>query len=140
MELEQREGRVHRFKGHAIRKNIAMLHLMQALESGESDLWKAMFSVANEHISDNGRGLIPYWLYQVENGAWIERHVPMYPLSKDIVRYADLRRSLGAYRMVFGQPRQDELLEYLLDKLDPEKLEECIENARIDLSPPKINL
>ena len=138
VELEQREGRVHRYKGHAIRKNIAMLHLMEALESGYQDLWVAMFRVADKHISDNGRGLIPYWLYQVENGAWVERHVPMYPLSKDIVRYSDLRRSLGAYRMVFGQPRQDELLEYLLDKLDPEKLEKCVESARIDLSPPRI--
>lgn len=139
VELEQREGRVHRFKGHAIRKNIAMLHLMQALESEDTDLWAAMFRAADKHISDNGRGLIPYWLYQVENGAWVERHVPMYPLSKDIERYADLRRSLGAYRMVFGQPRQDELLEYLLDKLEPDKLERCVENARIDLSPPRID-
>jgi hypothetical protein len=38
--------------------------------------------------------------------------------------------------MVFGQPRQDELLEYLLVNLDGEKLKLCVENARIDLSPP----
>jgi len=138
VELEQREGRVHRFKGHAIRKNIAMLHLMQALEDGAADPWEAMFRIADTHVSDNGRGLIPYWLYQVEDGAWIERHVPMYPLSKDVVRYENLQRALVAYRMVVGQPRQDELLAYLLEKLAPEKLEKCVEQARIDLSPPRI--
>ncbi|MEX2523716.1 MAG: DEAD/DEAH box helicase [Gammaproteobacteria bacterium] len=136
VELEQREGRVHRFKGHAIRKNIAMKYLLQALESGEKDLWYAMFRLAAESVRDDSGGLIPYWLYQMRDGAWVERHVPMYPLSKDVARYADLRRSLGAYRMVFGQPRQDELLEYLFDRIEPGKMEMCVENARIDLSPP----
>lgn len=135
VELEQREGRIHRFKGHAIRKNIAKKHLQEVLASRETNLWELMFRTADLSIDNNGRGLIPYWLYQVADGAWIERHIPMYPLSKDIHRYTELLRSLGAYRIVFGQPRQDELIEYLLDNVDKEKLELYVKTARIDLSP-----
>jgi hypothetical protein len=40
-------------------------------------------------------------------------HTPLYPLSRDTARYSGLQRALGAYRMVFGQPRQDELMAYL---------------------------
>src|SRR5947209_3751454 len=38
--------------------------------------------------------------------------------------------------MVFGQPRQDDLLEYLLRRLHPDQLSEELQTLRIDLSPP----
>jgi hypothetical protein len=43
---------------------------------------------------------------------------------------------LAAYRMVFGQPRQEDLLRYLLAEVPPDKLEEAASKFRIDLSPP----
>lgn len=81
--------------------------------------------------------LVPYWLYPIEGGAWIERHVLLYPYSRDERRYRALQRSLGAYRMVFGQPRQDELLAYLLSRVDAERLEQLSDSLRIDLAPPR---
>src|SRR5690606_39572566 len=57
-------------------------------------------------------------------------------LSKDEIRYKSLQKSLGAYRMVFGQPRQDELLAYMLSKLDESKLAPLSQLLRIDLAPP----
>ena len=33
VDLEQREGRVHRYKGHAVRRNVATAHGEDALES-----------------------------------------------------------------------------------------------------------
>ena len=80
---------------------------------------------------------MPYWLYPKEDGAWIERHVPLDPLSKDGARYSDLQRALGAYRINFGRPRQDELMAYLLDSVGDEQLKEYAELARIDLAPPR---
>ena len=137
VELEQREGRVHRFKGHAVRKNVGREFLSSVATNSNPDFWSQMFEEANNAAVDNGRGLIPYWLYSSEGGAWIERHVPLYPLSKDAIRYQGLQRALGAYRMVFGQPRQDELLAYLFDKVSSDKLVEYAELARIDLAPPR---
>ena len=55
--------------------------------------------------------LVPYWVF--EGDAKIERHVPSLPLSREEGRLHDLSRSLALYRMVFGQPRQEELLEWL---------------------------
>ena len=46
VDLEQREGRVHRYKGHAIRKNLAAVHRAAAFEPGVSDPWEALFDAA----------------------------------------------------------------------------------------------
>jgi hypothetical protein len=58
-------------------------------------------------------------------GVAIERHVPTMPLSQDERCCEDLRRSLAVYRMVFGQPRQEDLLAYLADRVPPERLGGC---------------
>lgn len=136
VDLEQREGRIHRFKGHAVRKNVAKVHAAEAIAHGSSDIWAELFRIAARSITNTGGGLVPYWMYPVEDGAWIERHVPLYPLSRDQVRFDALQRSLGAYRMVFGQPRQDELLAYLVNHVEHGKLAELSHLLRINLAPP----
>jgi hypothetical protein len=37
----------------------------------------------------------------------------MLPFSREITRLAWLKRSLTVYRLAFGQPRQDDLLDFL---------------------------
>jgi hypothetical protein len=136
VDLEQREGRIHRFKGHAVRKNVATKYGSAALCSDHADIWRHAFELASAERPPNDRGLVPYWLFPLADGAWIERHVPLYSLSREEARYRDLQKQLGAYRLVFGQPRQDELLAYLLDRVDTQKLKEMTELLRIDLAPP----
>jgi len=79
---------------------------------------------------------VPFWIYPVDGGARIERHVPALPLSRDLDRLGTLRRSLAAYRMVFGQPRQEDLLAYLLEHLPEVDVDRVADELRIDLSPP----
>lgn len=136
VDLEQREGRVHRYKGHAVRKNVASRHAAAILKSQlDEDPWRYLFQAAlDSRVIDHD--LVPFWLYSIEDGAMIERHLPMLPLSKEISMVPDLKRSLAVYRMVFGQPRQDDLLEYLSQQFTPEQLAEHFENLRIDLTPP----
>ncbi|MSO86316.1 MAG: hypothetical protein EXQ71_02205 [Acidimicrobiia bacterium] len=43
--------------------------------------------------------------------AKIQRWIPALPFSKDIDRDERLTRLRGMYRLAFGQPRQEELLE-----------------------------
>ena len=43
----------------------------------------------------------------------IERIVPMYPMSMDVLKYERLIKILSLYRITLGQARQEELLEYL---------------------------
>jgi len=136
VDLEQREGRVHRYRGHAIRKNVARAHGFAALKSTQANPWEAVFRIAASEPRDLRRGLVPNWLYPIPDGAVIERHVPLYPMSRDEARYRILKRELGAYRLVFGQARQGELLAFLMSRIDGPRLQEIAERVRIDLSPP----
>ena len=86
VDLEQREGRVHRYKGHAVRRNVARRHGGSEAVRTASDPWEAMFQEAREQRAVGLSDLVPYWLYAVEGGAKIERHVPMLPLSRDVAR------------------------------------------------------
>lgn len=70
-------------------------------------------------------------------GAKLERHVPYLPLSRDHFRLEALRRSLAVNRMVFGQPRQEDVLMYLLSRLPPGRVAALMQKARNDLSPPQ---
>jgi hypothetical protein len=136
VDMEQREGRVHRFKGHAIRKNVGQVHGAAARSANQTDLWATAFALAKQDAPANDRGLVPCWIYPVEKGAAVERVVPALPLSRDLARYQTLRRSIGAYRLVFGQPRQEDLLAYLLDRIEPSVLEAARNALQIDLAPP----
>ena len=135
VDLEQREGRVHRYKGHAVRKNLARTRAEElAATDGHPDPWVRLFELA---CAEQGRDsdLNPFWVYPVEGGASIERHVPALPLSRESARLPALRRSLAVYRMVFGQPRQDDLVDYLVRHIGPKRLAQASEELRIDLTP-----
>ena len=136
VDLEQREGRIHRYKGHAVRKNVAAQYGDAVLGAGSGDVWHALFKVAQQEASSHGQDLVPYWLFPVPDGAHIERHVPVLPLSRDASQLKALKRSLAVYRMVFGQPRQDDLVAFLLARCSKEMLEEIKPLLRIDLSIP----
>jgi hypothetical protein len=74
------------------------------------DPWKIMFDTARSQ-STVDTDLVPYWIY--EGPVKVERRVPMLPFSREVKRLEWLKRSLTVYRLAFGQPRQDDLLEYL---------------------------
>ena len=135
VDLEQREGRVHRYKGHAVRKNVARAFGEEALASWSGgDVWAQLFELARERRGSD-HGLVPYWIFSDPEGAFIERHVPMLPMSREVRQLEALKRSLAVYRMVFGQPHQDDLMAYLLDRMTEEQLRELEPLLRIDLAP-----
>jgi hypothetical protein len=108
-------------------------HRLEGLDV--SDPWEALFQIACAELPDLHRGMVPFWVFDPEGGAAIERHVPTIPHSQDERRYEDLRRSLAVYRMVFGQPRPEDLLAYLVDRVPPERLEALRGLLQIDLRP-----
>jgi hypothetical protein len=137
VDLEQREGRVHRYKGHAIRMNIAERYdLGQLAISPLCDLWELLFKKAHEvaHLTGDYDDLVPFWVFPGGNYK-IQRHIPAYPLSKDGERLDSLKNSLVTYRLVFGQPRQEDLLRYVQSQLggalNPNSISRCL----MDLSP-----
>lgn len=139
VDLEQREGRVHRYKGHAVRKNLARHFGQHALRrGGHADPWTEIFREAVSKRSPQSSDLHPYWVFPVPGGAQIERHVPVLPMSRDLKRLNDLNRSLVAYRMVFGQPRQDDLLAFLLGRFPETEVAQVASQLQINLEPPAI--
>jgi hypothetical protein len=138
VDLEQREGRVHRYKGHAVRKNLARRYgLSNGTGAEGADPWAHLFAQATADRGD-ASDITPYWVFTVAGGAFIERHVPALPLSRDTERLEQLRRSLAAYRIVFGQARQEELLAYLLRHFPAVEIAQLAENLRVDLAPPPL--
>lgn len=135
VDLEQREGRVHRYKGHAVRKNIAQAFGRRALLSGARDPWTAAFELARAARPSGATDMVPYWVFPLKGGAQIERRVPALPLSRELLRMADLRRTLAVYRVVFGQPRQEDLIEFLTSRFNEEELQQICAELRVDLAP-----
>ena len=133
VDFEQREGRVNRFAGHAVRKNVADAHWGDVVSSLDPDPWKVAFAAAEKANNENGLGeFSPWWVYP--GRARIHRVVTHYPLSRDIGRYGALTRALTLYRLTLGQPRQEDMLT-LLARLGVEP-EEAV---TIDLRPPAIS-
>ncbi|PVG83739.1 hypothetical protein DDE18_05325 [Nocardioides gansuensis] len=128
VDLEQREGRVHRYKNHAVRKNVAAdFHQAPELVKS-SDPWATLFDLAKAKEDD----LKPWWIYPGD--AAIERLVPMLPLSREVGRLKELIEATSLYRMTMGQPRQSELIEVLAG-LSPEEQELIRQAIQIDLTP-----
>jgi len=138
VDLEQREGRVHRYKGHAVRRNLAKRYGDDVLGKSNVDPWAEMFTRAREDNVDRSE-LIPYWVFEVTDGVSVERNVPNLPFSREIEKYGALQRTLALYRLAFGQPRQEDLIRWLDDRFGNQALLETL-TWRIDLSPPVFDL
>jgi hypothetical protein len=118
VDFEQREGRVNRFAGHAVRKNVAAAHWGEVLSDdggGHRDgagagPWRVAFDAALARARELGE-FSPWWVYP--GPARIERVIASYPLSRDHARYERLRDALTLYRLTLGQPRQEDMVELL---------------------------
>jgi hypothetical protein len=138
IDLEQREGRINRYKGFVIRQEVARKYGSQlATGSGSDDPWVALFTLADRAEREQ-RGkceLVPYWHVDAEHFK-IERIIPLYPFSRDHGKLAAILKALAIYRLAFGQPRQVELIEHLLSKdFSPDEIALIREKLMINLSP-----
>ena len=134
VDFEQREGRVDRYKGHGIRKNVAAAHRSAALAPGVADPWTAVFEAAAAE-DDHGLGdLTPFWIYPGD--AQLQRRIMALPLSRDQERWAQLQESLALYRLAFGQPRQEDMLA-ALQRRGIAGRPERMADLWIDLRPPR---
>jgi hypothetical protein len=116
VELEQREGRVHRYKGHAVRLNVArgigIAELAVVGAGPDADPWRRMFALASKQDTEND--LAPCWLFEnCPAPVRIKRIVPVLGWSREDEAWPRLRDRLATYRLVMGMPRQDDLLETL---------------------------
>ncbi|MCB9475331.1 MAG: helicase [Deltaproteobacteria bacterium] len=140
VDLEQREGRVHRYKGHAIRKNIAEYYGLSGLRDWDTsgDPWACLFARAVQDRAESESDLVPFWIFE-KGSARIERRVPLIPFSREVGQLERLKKNLALYRLVFGQPRQEDLLSHLSESVDLADVEKVVNANRISLIPPNSN-
>lgn len=133
-DMEQRQGRIDRYKSLFVRRNVAKFH-------PETYTWNEMFDLARTEAKDKGFcELVPYWSIPQDmlksiaetDREYIESIVPLYPLSMDYDRYRHMKSVLRLYRLTMGQPRQEELLESFKDMPA-----EDIDKLLFNLSPIK---
>ena len=96
------------------------------------DVWWLMFDLADKAArAARESDLVPHWIARGDHR--VQRHVPQLPYTAEIEAFDRLKRQLAAYRVVFGQPRQEELVT-LLDRsgVDVARLRDWA----VDLSPP----
>ena len=129
VDFEQREGRVNRFGGHAVRKNVAAAHGRVALATGRpgEHPWQSAFDAAVDR-PELGE-FSPWWIYP--GAARVERMIVHFPLSREDAQYERLRDSLTLYRMMLGQPRQEDMMELLKQRGVTDG-----QVAQLDLRPP----
>ena len=119
-----------------MRRNVAASHALAAFASWRTrkgkDIWELMFELADKAArAGEESDLVPHWIAPGEHR--VERHVPQLPYTAEVEAFKRLKRQLAAYRVVFGQPRQEELVT-LLDRagVDVARLRDWA----VDLSPP----
>ncbi|NYF96897.1 helicase [Janibacter cremeus] len=127
VDFEQREGRVDRFRGHAIRKNIAAKHGDTALSSDCPSPWPHLFELATDLRNEHGH-FTPDWVYP--GPAKIQRHLAPYAMSRDEEQYRKVERDVALYRLALGQPRQEDMV-----SLVRKQVEAGAKPARINLMP-----
>lgn len=133
VDLEQREGRVNRFKSLSIRQSIAYKYQSKLIDS-KMPLWEQLFLIAKENEKGDRCDLVPNW--HIDNSKYpIERQVPMYPFSKEEVKLENLLKTLSVYRIALGQPNQEELITYLFQNLPEEEVNILKDRLLINLSP-----
>jgi hypothetical protein len=149
VDLEQREGRVNRRNGLAVRQSIAQdwsLHdIKDELPYGRLP-WQVLFErlAVDKSRQRYKQGLYPHWIYECRDSrdtVGIVRHVAYFSASRDAQRYERLKTGLALYRLVFGQVNQEHLLKDLtgrLEQLDEEgqqKARKFLRGYMLSLSP-----
>jgi hypothetical protein len=110
-------------------------HGRKVLAAGSTDPWESVFEAAASSPRARGKhDIVPYWVY--EGPHHIRRYVPMLPMSREIDQLERLKQSLAVYRMVFGQPRQEDLAAWLDKWATAGSFEKYRRLLRVDLSPP----
>jgi hypothetical protein len=140
VDLEQRDGRINRYGGLAIRKVLAQRHADRAAPIPiEGSPWLAL----TRALKETCLGMAPWW---GTGGAVIHRTVFLPPLAKQEGELDRLLASLSHYRLALGQSDPEQLLRTLHRRIEGTGTEEeravllaWLRDVRIDLAPIRRN-
>ncbi|WP_170319723.1 helicase-related protein [Polyangium spumosum] len=136
VDLEQRDGRINRYGGLAIRKVLARPYAEHVAPIPvEGSPWLAL----SRSLPETCEGMAPWWGTE---GAVIRRSVFLPPLARQEGELDRLLASLSHYRLALGQSDPEQLLRALHRRLEGAGTEEAraalhawLREAQIDLAP-----
>jgi hypothetical protein len=103
VDMEQREGRIDRFKSLAVRRALA-----EKLKGEGADAWISIEERAQRFVDHSE--LEPWWIF---DGAQMEKLFLDPPSSEERVKKERLRRLRELYRLVLGLPHSHDMLSRL---------------------------
>lgn len=131
LDLEQREGRVQRFGGFAIRRALSGTEGRAAIgevTAMHESPWRQIQAAAEIRRSDTS-GLAPWWVLPKAD---VSRYVFGVRMGRDAARLRRLHEARLLYRLALGQPNGEDLVE-LLASSDPARLP-LLRELSLDLS------
>jgi hypothetical protein len=134
IDLEQREGRINRFAGLAIRRALTRdpAKLLARCPSDASP-WGVLFDEPHSFSETNEKTsvLAPWWVLE---GAIPNTMVIELPLSRQVQRLKRLRDDLLLYRLALGQPDIRTFVAKARTNLKPDDIARYV----LDLSPLRL--
>jgi hypothetical protein len=135
VDLEQRDGRVDRYGGLAVRRALAS---RPSPLPRDASPWRQIA----ESQSERAQGLSPWWICP---GAQVRRTIFVAPFSRVSEDLESLREQLSLYRLALGQADQEALMHALQRRVaeaseDEGMVLKWLEEARIDLCPRPLAL
>jgi hypothetical protein len=127
---EQRQGRIQRFAGIAVRAAIAGLLGNKVLSPSEmtTSPWVRLAEIAENELADSS-GLKPWWILE---GAETRNVLFSVPTSEQEAKFRWLQEQVLLYRLAIGHPNQEDLLEVL--QRDHQISREQVRAASLELS------
>jgi hypothetical protein len=128
---EQRQGRIQRYAGLAVRAAIAQ-QLGTALLAGgapHGSPWVDLAKLADSTLADDS-GLKPWWILP---GAETQNILFTVPTSEQETRFKWLQEQVLLYRLTLGHPNQEDLLEILRRNGDLSRQQ--VRRSSLELSP-----
>ena len=94
-------------------------------------MWTSVFDIAEANRDGSTGDMEPYWF--APGDAVIERSVLGFPMSRDQPAWERMKDTLALYRLAYGQPRQEDMVDLLRRRgVTPTD----VDSLRLRLGPP----
>ncbi len=146
IDYEQREGRVNRYRNHAVRKSVVSKAAEFGL--GWNDVvnlsWKELFDKAAEYSNKNEcdhGGLNPDWVTDGGNNTsgYLKSYIIVHPESRELNVERILKDAINNYRVSLGYGISNDIVTKIKEQAERLGINDCkFEEILIDLSPKEI--
>lgn len=108
VKFEQREGRINRYQGYALRLNV--FNKIKEMDSNyKFNNWNDAFSYLKKIDKNNDEiGLYPNFVCEMQDRLGLERECYFYPGSFEEREFLNVLKAVGYYRSLLGQSGSDQ--------------------------------